>query len=80
MTGRRDRVRSNRRVDRQLRRAPRLLTFALQSPVVDHDAAVLDDVDARLTKALGRQTMMNSELHPDGFGRGVERENLVDVN
>ncbi len=48
--------------------------------MVDHDAAILDDVDSGFSQAMGRWTMVDSELHPDGLGAGVEREDLVDMS
>ena len=63
--------------------APRVLFAAVlggdrrQTPVVHHDAAVLDDLDTGGAKTLGRRAVFDPELHPHRSRGRLEVENLV---
>jgi hypothetical protein len=52
---------------------------AEQSSMVHHDAAILDHLDAGVTKTSRRRAVMDSELHPNRFGARIESKDLIDM-
>ena len=48
--------------------------------MIDHDAAVLDDLDPRRAQALCRRAVLDAQLHPYRPGKSGEGENFVDVS
>ncbi len=47
--------------------------------MVDHDAAILNDLDIRFAQSSRRLTVMDAELHPDRARLRLESQDLVDV-
>jgi hypothetical protein len=45
--------------------------------MIDHDAAVLDHFDPGFTQTIRGWAVMDSELHPNSLGTGIERQNFV---
>ena len=49
------------------------------SPMVDHDAAILDDGDSDFAQSLGGRAVVDTELGPDGARALRQSQDFIDM-